>query len=123
VGDDPCSFIVGGWGGGVVGLSSIDGQDAAHNSTTTYKEFKSGRWYTVRVRVTPERIACWLDDEQVVDQKLANRIVSIRNEVFASKPLGIATYATVGRVKNIRVRPVGAAAEPVAEGAEAARGE
>jgi hypothetical protein len=123
VGDDPCSFIVGGWGGGVVGLSSIDGQDAAHNSTTTYKEFKSGRWYTVRVRVTPERIACWLDDEQVVDQKLANRIVSIRNEVFASKPLGIATYATVGRVKNIRVRPVGAAAEPVAEDAEAARGE
>jgi len=123
VGDDPCSFIVGGWGGGVVGLSSIDGQDAAHNSTTSYKEFKSGRWYTVRVRVTPERIACWLDDEQVVDQKLANRIVSIRNEVFASKPLGIATYSTVARVKNIRVRPVGAGAEPVAEGADAAQDE
>ena len=29
VGDKPCSFIVGGWGGGVVGLSSIDGSDAS----------------------------------------------------------------------------------------------
>ncbi len=115
VGDDPCSFIVGGWGGGVMGLSSIDGQDAAHNDTTSYREFKTGRWYTVRVRVTPERISCWLDDEQVVDQKLTNRIVSIRNEVFPSKPLGIATYSTVARVKNIRWRAVGegaAAEEP-----------
>ncbi len=29
VGDSPCSFIVGGWGGGVIGLSSLDGKDAA----------------------------------------------------------------------------------------------
>src|SRR5262249_39791253 len=29
VGPDPCSFIVGGWGGGVVGLSSLDGMDAS----------------------------------------------------------------------------------------------
>ena len=117
VGDDPCSFIVGGWGGGLIGLSSIDGQDAAHNDTTSYREFKSGRWYTVRVRVTPERISCWLDDEQVVDQKLANRIVSIRNEVFPSKPLGIATYSTVARVKNIRVRSVGQDADAEAPAA------
>ena len=115
VGDEPCSFIVGGWGGGVVGLSSIDGQDAAHNQTTTFREFESGRWYTVRVRVTAERIGCWLDDEQVVDQKIAGRIVSIRNEVFPSKPLGIATYATVAKVRHIRWRPVEApAAAPAA---------
>jgi len=119
VGDDPCSFIVGGWGGGLIGLSSIDGQDAAHNDTTSYREFKSGRWYTVRVRVTPERISCWLDDEQVVDQKLANRILSIRNEVFPSKPLGIATYSTVARVKNIRVRTVGQDADTEAPAAAA----
>ena len=119
VGDDPCSFIVGGWGGGLIGLSSIDGQDAAHNDTTSYREFKSGRWYTVRVRVTPERISCWLDDEQVVDQKLANRILSIRNEVFPSKPLGIATYSTVARVKNIRVRTVAQDADTEAPAAAA----
>ena len=108
VGDDPCSLIVGGWGGGVVGLSNIDGQDAAHNATTSYKEFKTGRWYAIRVRVTPERIECFIDNEKLVDQPLADRILSIRDEVQASRPLGIATYATTALVKNIRWRTVAA---------------
>jgi hypothetical protein len=106
VGDDPCSFIVGGWGGGVVGLSSIDGEDAAHNATTLFKEFKTGRWYAIRVRVSPERIVCFIDDEQVVDQPLADRKLSIRDEVLPSMPLGVATYATTALVKNIRWRPI-----------------
>jgi hypothetical protein len=106
VGQDPCSFIVGGWGGGVVGLSSIDGEDAAHNATTSFKEFKTGRWYAIRVRVSPERIVCFIDDEQVVDQPLADKKLSIRDEVSPSKPLGIATYATTALVKNIRWRPL-----------------
>jgi len=108
VGEDPCSLIVGGWGGGVVGLSSIDGDDAAHNATTLYKEFKTGRWYAVRVRVTPDRIVCFIDDEQVIDQPLNGHRVSVRNEVLPSRPLGIATYATTALVKNIRWRPVAA---------------
>jgi hypothetical protein len=110
VGDDPCSLIVGGWGGGLVGLSSIDGEDAAHNATTSFREFKEGRWYAIRVRVTPDRIACFIDDEQVVDQPLGGKTVSIRGEVEASRPLGIATYATTARVRGIRWRPVAAAA-------------
>ena len=32
VGDDPCSLVVGGWGGGVVGLSNVDFHDASENS-------------------------------------------------------------------------------------------
>jgi hypothetical protein len=110
VGEDPCSFIVGGWGGGVVGLSSIDGEDAAHNATTSFKEFKTGRWYAIRVRVSPERIVCFIDNEQVVDQPLKDRKLSIRDEVSPSKPLGIATYATTALVKNIRWRPIKAEA-------------
>ena len=106
VGKDPCSFIVGGWGGGVVGLSSIDGEDAANNATTSVQEFKTGRWYAVRVRVTAERIVCFLDGRMVVDQRRAGRTISIRDSVAPSKPLGIATYATVGELKNIRWRPV-----------------
>jgi len=106
VGEHPCSLIVGGWGGGLVGLSSIDGEDAAHNATTLFRDFKNGRWYAIRVRVTPDRIACFIDDEQVVDQPLAGKTVSIRDEVAASQPLGVATYATTARVRNIRWRPV-----------------
>jgi len=115
VGEDPCSFIVGGWGGGVVGLSSIDGEDAAHNATTVFKEFKTGRWYAIRVRVTPERIVCFIDDEQVVDQPLAGKKLSIRDEVGPSRPLGIATYSTTALVKNIRWRPARAEAGPAGE--------
>ena len=110
VGKDPCSLIVGGWGGGVVGLSSIDGRDAAHNDTTSFREFKTGRWYAVRVRVTPERIVCFIDDEQVVDQPLEGRRISVRDEVIPSQPLGIATYATTALVRNIRWRELPPAA-------------
>jgi hypothetical protein len=42
----------------------------------------------------------------VVDQDIENRRISVRNEVAASKPLGIATYATVGEARNIRWRPL-----------------
>jgi hypothetical protein len=124
VGDDPCSLILGGWGGGVVGLSSIDGEDAAHNDTTQWKEFENGRWYGVAVRVTPARIECRLDDKTIIDQPLEGRRVSIRDEVAASKPLGIATYSTTAEVRKIRVRrlpgPVAAreAKEPAAAIAE-----
>ena len=106
VGDDPLSLIVGGWGGGVVGLSSIDGQDAARNDTTLYRAFDTGRWYAVRVRVTPERVVCCLDEEGVIDQPLEGRKLSIRPEVTASLPLGVATYATTARVRNLRWRPL-----------------
>jgi hypothetical protein len=67
VGDSPCSFIVGGWGGGVVGLSSLNGSDASENETTKYQEFESDRWYTIRVRVTEERIEAWIDKRRMVD--------------------------------------------------------
>ncbi len=106
VGDDPCSLIVGGWGGGVVGLSSIDGLDAARNDTTLYKAFESGRWYSIRVRVTPERVECCLDEEGIIDQPLEGHALSIREEVTPSLPLGISTYATTARIRNIRWRPL-----------------
>ncbi|MFM7107833.1 MAG: DUF1080 domain-containing protein [Planctomycetaceae bacterium] len=106
VGDDACSLILGGWGGGTVGLSCIDGADASENATSQYREFERGRWYAVTVRVTPERIECLLDDERIIEQPLAGRRISVRVEV-GSRPLGIATYATTGEARNIRWRPLG----------------
>ena len=41
--EDFCSFIVGGWGGAVVGLSSIDGLDASENETRSLMGFKKDR--------------------------------------------------------------------------------
>ncbi|MBW3538834.1 MAG: DUF1080 domain-containing protein [Planctomycetes bacterium] len=107
VGEAPCSLILGGWGGGVCGLSSIDGLDASENETTTYREFKNGRWYRVRLRVTSRRIQAWLDGKEIVDQDIADRRISIRYEVEPSKPFGIASWQTTAALKNIRLRPLG----------------
>jgi hypothetical protein len=110
VGPDCCSLILGGWGGSVVGLSCIDGEDAANNATTQVHEFEANRWYAVRVRVTPERIECHLDGERIVDQPLEGRRITVRDEVIPSMPLGISTYATTAEIRNIRWRPLPAAA-------------
>jgi hypothetical protein len=106
VGEDHCSLILGGWGGGVVGLSSIDGQDAANNNTTQVMAFDDDRWYAVRVRVTAKHIECFLDGKQIIDQPREDHIISVREEVISSQPLGIATYATTAEIRTIRWRPV-----------------
>jgi len=104
VGKDPCSLIVGGWGGGVVGLSSLDGEDAAHNETTQYINFQNGRWFRIRVRVTATNILAWIDSDKVVDVTTTDRTISIRPEVEESKPLGIASWSTTAALRNIRLR-------------------
>jgi hypothetical protein len=109
--DASCSLILGGWGGGVTGLSSIDGEDAAHNDTTQFREYEQGRWYAVTLRVTPVAIVCFLDGEPIIEQPLAGKTISIREEIAPSKPLGIATYATTAEVRRIRWRPIGRDAE------------
>ena len=104
VGASPCSLIVGGWGGSVVGLSSLDGQDAAHNETTRSMTFKKGQWYRIRLRVTDEKIQAWIDDKPVVDIATKDRKISIRIEVERSKPLGICTWCTTAALRDIKYR-------------------
>jgi hypothetical protein len=99
----PCTLVIGGWGGGVLGLSSVDGNDASENATSQYKEFESGKWYKVRLRVTEKKVEAWLDKEKVIDFTIGNRKLSVRIEVEESKPLGIATWRTTGAVRNLEV--------------------
>ncbi len=109
VGDRPCSFIVGGWGGATVGLSSLDDADASSNETTTYHSFDRDRWYALRVRVTEKTIEAWIDDRRVVHVDYAGRKLSVRSEVELSRPLGIATWVTTAAVRKIELRTLSAA--------------
>ena len=105
VGKSACSFIVGGWGGMVVGISSIDHADASENDTTQGMEFEMNRWYRIRVRVTDEKIEAWIDDDQKVDVETKGRVIGIRpGDIQKSLPLGIATYMTRAAVRDIRLR-------------------
>jgi hypothetical protein len=102
--DSHCSLILGGWGGGLVGLSSLDGRDASENETTHYAEFEQGRWYRIRLRVRDDHIEAWLDDRKVVDCDVNGRSVSTRPEVSLSKPLGISSYETRAEIRAIKMR-------------------
>lgn len=105
VGKTACTFVVGGWSGMVVGISSIDYADAAENETTQGMDFESNRWYRIRVRVTDAKIEAWIDDRQFVDLETAGKRISLRpGDIQKSLPLGIATYMTRSAVRDIRLR-------------------
>lgn len=104
VGEDPCTLVIGGWGGGVVGLSSIDGDDALRNATTRWMSFEYDRWYAIRLRVTREEIQAWIDEVPVVDFAYRGHELSVRVEVIPNIPIGISTWYTTGALRNIRVR-------------------
>lgn len=98
------TLILGGWGGAVVGLSSLDGEDASMNETTQYRRFEKNRWYQVRVRVTEPAIEVWLDNERIINLPLAGRTIALRpGEIEKCRPLGLATWQTSGAVRDLRL--------------------
>lgn len=104
--DDPCSLILGGWGGTVCGLSSFDFKDASENETTSFREFKNGQWYKIRLRVLEKKITAWIDDKELLDVDLTGKKIGIRSEVEPSKPLGFCSYRTRAALRNIVLREI-----------------
>jgi len=97
------TMVLGGWGGSVTGLSSIDGYDAADNSTGIGYNFKEDQWYKVRLRVTDEMIEAWIDKDYIIEFRFEGYYLSLRWEMDSSTPFGITTYRTIGAMKNIRL--------------------
>ena len=106
VGDKSLTLVCGGWGGSVVGLSSIDGEPAVENETCNMKEFEQGRWYRIRLRVSGSRIEVWIDKEKLVDLPTADRKLTIYWEMEPTLPFGIATWRTTGALRDVRVRRI-----------------
>ncbi len=105
VGDSFMTWVTGGWGGDIVGLSSIDGWDASENETRCYFAFEEGRWYALRLRVTGGKITAWIDDRQVINVDVGGRSVGLRyGEIKLSAPFGFASYATAGGLRKIEYR-------------------
>jgi Domain of Unknown Function (DUF1080) len=104
VNDSFCSLILGGWGGTVVGLSSIDGLDASENETSRLMNFDLNRWYAISLKVTNQRIEAWIDGSKVINQEISGRKLSIRPEVELSRPFGLASWRTRAGVRKIFMR-------------------
>lgn len=99
------TLVCGGWGGSVTGISSIDGLDAANNATGTYQRYEDDKWYTIRLRVTPDNLSAWVDDKQVVDQDIKGRKVALREgPIDAYAPLSLTTFNTMAAIKSVRFK-------------------
>lgn len=106
VGEKHCTWVCGGWGGGVVGVSSIDGLDASENETATVEYFEPKQWYKFKMRVEPDYLSCWIDDKQVVDVNIKDREIGMRpGDIELCIPLGLATFQTRVEYRNIVWRP------------------
>lgn len=103
-GDKPISWIVGGWGGMVVGLSNVNGFAAVENETTRTMQFEDSRWYRLRLRVSKPKIEAWIDEEKVINLPTQDKEFTIRWSVEPSQPLGFATWQTGGELRDIRIR-------------------
>jgi hypothetical protein len=97
------TFVVGGWGGSLIGISSLEDLDAAENETSQVRPLQDGRWYRVTVEVTPALLRASLDEERLVDLALAGRQVDVRAEMELCRPLGVASYRTRAAIRDIRL--------------------
>jgi sugar phosphate isomerase/epimerase len=105
IAENHVTFVAGGWGGTVTGISCVGGENASENETTQFKNYKNGQWYSVRVKVTPARLVITIDNEKMVDLELEGKTLGMRaGEIEISKPFGLATWRTTGAYKNIRWR-------------------
>lgn len=99
------SLVVGGWGGSMTGISSVNHFDASENSTSTVGNYETGQWYKVRLRVTAERIEAWLDDKQIVNLTTTGKVIEMRfGEIEESVPLGLSVFMTTAEFRNIRLK-------------------
>lgn len=99
------TFVAGGWGGTVTGLSNIDDLDANRNSTRTTFEYELNEWYDLRVEVRRGAIRCWVNGAIVVNASIAGREVSLRpGELIECAPFGLGSWRTGAQFESVRIR-------------------
>jgi hypothetical protein len=103
--DSHATLILGGWGGSLIGISSIDDFDASENETGDAYIFEEKEWYDIRLLVMETKLKVFINGETVIDADVAGKKVAMRvGEIEMSVPLGITTYGTTGEFKNIVLR-------------------
>ena len=105
VNDSHASLVIGGWGGTLVGISSIDDMDASENSTRGNAYFENNRWHKVRIEVRDDELRAWVNDKLFVNTSTKGRKLGLRaGDINKCTPFGFASYATQARIRNVVVR-------------------
>jgi len=107
IGDSWATWINGGWGGNIVGLSNVDGYNASENETSLGKSFEDRRWYRFRLRATDEKVECWIDEEKIIDLPRKGHKFEVWEEQSPIKPFGVATWHTGGALRNFTLKRLG----------------
>ncbi len=101
------TLVCGGWGGTVTGISSIDGSDASENATGHYRKWENNKWHRIKLRVTPENITVWANDEKIIDVDIKGKKVALRpGPIEEYAPLSLTTYQTTAAIKNVKLTPL-----------------
>ena len=101
------TLVLGGWGGSVTGLSSIDGMDASENNSSSYQRYEDNKWYKIRLRVMPKEIKVWINDKEVVNTDIEGKKLGVRpGPIESYLPLSLTTYNTAAAYRNIKVSKV-----------------
>lgn len=102
---DRCvSLVVGGWGGGLVGISSIDHLDASENNTRGEIAFEQGTWYRFRIEVREDDLKVSVNAAPMVNTSIKGRHLSLRSgDIDRCVPLGFASWRTVGEIRSVVV--------------------
>ncbi|TWT50327.1 hypothetical protein Pla22_30690 [Rubripirellula amarantea] len=106
------TLVLGGWGGGITGISSIDGLDASENSTTLFRHYENEIWYDVRIRVSDFGVEAWIgepdpknpkqrEESNVVELMREGQKFGLRFEMDLCTPLGLANYQCVSEFRNL----------------------
>ena len=106
-----CTVIIGGWGGGLCGVSSFDHTDASENQWAEGLRLENNRWYALRVRVTPGVLQVFLNGDLYtarIEYEDAKRLSLRPGDIDKTKPLGLATYRTRALWRNFTLTPIAA---------------
>ncbi len=105
VNDSHVSLVVGGWGGTLVGISSIDDMDASENNTRGNGTFTNNHWHQVRIEVRDNDIKAWIDGKLFVNASTKGHQLSLRaGDIEKCAPFGFASYATHARIRRVIIQ-------------------
>jgi len=107
LGTTAATLIVGGGDGHSVWIDVVSPVGGGENPTKSPVRFQNGRWYAVRLRVTPERVQAWVDDRKVVDVTREGHTFGLSGFFAGSAPFGLSTVMTKGEFRNVQVRKLG----------------
>lgn len=107
VGSSFVTLVNGGWGGSVTGLSLINGESAAENTTNRFVKYQNNVWYRFEVQVTEQAIRCLVDDVEVVAYAHEGTQLKTRLETRVNEPLGFASYRSAGMIRRVEIKRLG----------------